>query len=100
MWKVARDLLVPNIRNVMQGPNPLSAARCLLHNDQILANAAAPIAHAYAHLVPDNQVNDVQIRSIKPRTNAGAEMEFVRPKEQMASRHKHAINPVQELFNL
>ena len=64
----------------MQSPNPFGAPRCLLHNDKVFADTAASIAHTYPHLIPDNQVNNVEVGSVQPWSDASAEVEFVCPK--------------------
>ena len=79
MWAIVCHFLVPDVADVMQGPDTLRTARCLLHYDQIFTNATGPIAHAYSQLVPDNQINNIQVRFVKPGTEAGTEVKFICP---------------------
>ena len=69
----------------MAGPDAFGPFRGFLEDDEILGGAASSVAHAYSRFVPSDEIYDFECGVLCPVVDAGAEVEFVDPEEEVSA---------------
>lgn len=69
----------------MAGPDAFGSFGGFLEDDEVFGGAAGAVAHADAGFVPGDEVYGFEGGVLGPVVDAGAEVEFVDPEEEVSA---------------
>ena len=81
----------------MSGPDAFGSFGGFLEDDEVFGCAAGAVAHSDAAFVPGDEVDGFEGSAFGPFVDAGAEVEFVDPEEEVSAGAEDAVDGSDEL---